>query len=366
MILSVSVIGPTGQIGSEVCLQFPIAAPIFKSKLDLRNQYLIKEVLASEKFDILINCAGITDLGFCEENPETASVINTHSVKEIAEFCLEHNKYLFHISDSMIFDGISSKPYDINSKPNPINFYGRSKAEAEYQITKIMKRGTYSIIRTSSVFGPALGRSNFIEKIIASGMRCKEFVKIPSWRYITPTPAKLVAKTISAILGEGHSNISDGLPPIVHVACSGGAITQSEVAAFVLANIPSLAHMKVTEVVKPGKGLPRVPAVTALEPSLVAPPLGLSWQNSLQEYLLQKGYARPVCAIEVENDVDRSVTKVWERLQRGVVPLDALVEGLRKDRANWMAGIEGPNRKASKGFWAKFGDTEEEKQKESE
>jgi len=358
---TIAIVGPTGQIGSEVCLKLPAAMPIFKGKMNLLNQAGIVEALSQEKFDVLINCAGLTDITYCEEHPEEAFAINAHSVEKMAYYCFRNGKKFIHISDAMVFDGNIDKPYSTECSPWPVNVYGKSKHLGEQLIREASLDGDFTIIRAASVFGPALSKSNFLEKLIASAMRCKEAVKVPSWRLITPTSARVVAKAILACLGRGDAL----MPNLVHVSCQGGPVPQSEVAAYALARVPSLSHMKIKAIEKTGKSLPRIPAMTALENSVRPPSLDTpTWQNEINDYLLQKGYSRPACAVEVENDVDNSVTKVWEKLQREVVALDELISALRKDRSNWLAGMEGPGRKARKGFWDRFGNEEAKKEEE--
>ena len=56
------------------------------------------------------------------------------------------------ISTDYVFDGEENKPYKVNQKKSPINFYGYSKALAEDHILNIFWRSKkYLIIRTSWV-----------------------------------------------------------------------------------------------------------------------------------------------------------------------------------------------------------------------
>jgi dTDP-4-dehydrorhamnose reductase len=58
---------------------------------------------------------------------------------------------LLFISTDYVFDGTNDTPYETNHPRNPINRYGRSKAEAETKILEILPQAC--IVRTSWLFG---------------------------------------------------------------------------------------------------------------------------------------------------------------------------------------------------------------------
>jgi len=351
----ISIIGPASQIGSELVLRFPNATPVFRSKLNLLNPGSVSGALASERSSLIIYAAGITDLEYCEEYPHEAHAIHELSVRETARHCLKTSAHMVLLSDSMVFNGQSSDPYTINDTPAPINVYGNSKYAGERAAREILGFDHLTIVRAGSVFGPALGRMNWLEKLIKSAMRCKSEVKVNSWRMITPTSASVVAQAIKDAVGRAGV-----MPPILNAVCAGGPVTQAEAAAFALEQIPSLQHLKVAPASKPSRNLPRIPAMTALAlPTASSPP---HWQTEVREYLLQKGYARPQCVLDVEAGAPLAVTQVWEKLQRSPVSIETLVVALRKDRLDWMAGASGPGRKAKKSFFEEIGGGQKEEE----
>lgn len=320
--MRIALLGPTGQLGTEMLLKFPQSEPLFRSQLDLTNPGLVRKKLAGKYFDVIINCAGITDLAYCEAHPAEAHAVHELATKELVNHCATHNIRYVHISDSLAVE--------------PINVYGRSKAAGEAAILDKWLQNSI-ILRTTSMFGPALGRTNWIEKTIASARRVKSEIKIPSWRIISPTSARTVASALEDLLkasgGGGIYNIVD----------EGEPVTQAEAARFIIDSIPFFSHLAVKPQDRPNKAATPVRADTSLFPDLRA---RTSWRVAVREYLLEKGYLRPLCVREIELQADDSVTGVWNRLRRDSVPLEALVAALREDRANWLIGGAGPGRKA--------------------
>ena len=85
-------------------------------------------------------------------NPALASAVNTDGAVNVARAAADAGAKLLFVSTDYVFDGTKSTPYEIGDLRNPINAYGRSKAEAEEKILSILPDA--SIVRTSWLFGP--------------------------------------------------------------------------------------------------------------------------------------------------------------------------------------------------------------------
>lgn len=328
--MKIGIFGPASQLGSDLHIQLPTADPIFKSKVNFLNPIGadgIQRALGGGAWDYLINCAALTDVDYCEKNPAEALSVNANAVLEIARYCEAKKIHLVHISTDFVFDGLAG-PYKSTDAPNPINIYGSTKLEAENFIKSAMPSGRYTIIRTSSLFGAARGRKNFIEKMIDAGIKKSE-VKANNWRIFSPTSTKSLAERIAKSL------LNNDIPKgIIHSVCAGHG-TQTEVANFVFQTIPSMSHVKVvgsdTQTSKP----PRPPDSRLVSTGGWELPL---WRGEIAEYLLQKGYSRPPCVLEVEADAPYAVSKIWEKLGRKQPDYVALVAALREDRTNFLLG----------------------------
>lgn len=333
---SVAIFGPGGQLGSDLHILLPNATPIFRSKVDFSKLTSLQELeaaLAPDRFEYFINCAAITDVAYCEANPAEAVTVNANAPRILAEYCCKHNTYLVHISSDFVFDGAGA-PYEIEAPRHAVNVYGQTKIDAEQAIETIFRQydlhvcNFYTMIRTSSLFGVAHGRTNFIEKMIDTGLK-RGTVKSANWRTFIPTSTKSLAEKIV------DSVVNNTLPRGVVHAVSTPAATQTEIASFIFQNIPSLQHVKIVgsdkETTKPAR-----PPNSSLVPSS-----GwqlCDWHEEIAAYLLWKGYSRPPCVLEVEADAPYSISKVWEKLGRKQPNYPELVAALREDRTNFIIG----------------------------
>ena len=146
--------------------------------------------------DFIINCAALTNVDFCEKNKKKSYEVNVKISQNILK-SMSVNSKLIHISTDYIFDG-NKAPYDENSSPNPINYYGKTKLESENLIRASQKK--YVIIRTGSLF------SEFID--LNSNKLCWIFNKLKNNEKIftatdmisTPTSTASLAKIIFDLL----------------------------------------------------------------------------------------------------------------------------------------------------------------------
>jgi dTDP-4-dehydrorhamnose reductase len=106
--------------------------------------------------------------------------------------CREIGAHLVHLSTDFIFDG-SEGPLTEDAIPNPVNFYGETKLEAEKII--ISSGISWAIARTVLVYGivPGLGRSNII-LWVKENLENKKTIKVVDDQWRTPTLAEDLAQ----------------------------------------------------------------------------------------------------------------------------------------------------------------------------
>ncbi|MBL7870590.1 MAG: NAD(P)-dependent oxidoreductase [Cyclobacteriaceae bacterium] len=160
-------------------------------ELDITHHDQTMEVLSSEKPDIVINTAAMTQVDQCETEREQCWTANVIGVENVVEACEKNNIHLVHVSTDFIFDG-SHGPLDETAKPKPVNFYGESKLAGEQIVQK--SKLNWAILRTVLVFGvtPDLSRSNivlWVKKSLEEGKTIH--VVNDQWR--TPTLAEDLA-----------------------------------------------------------------------------------------------------------------------------------------------------------------------------
>lgn len=96
---------------------------------DFLNLSKLNEILNIEKADIIINCAAITDLNYCQNNIDEAFKIHYF----LSLFLSKRKERNFYISTDSVFDGVKGD-YREDDKTKPLNVYSMSKFMGEIPI----------------------------------------------------------------------------------------------------------------------------------------------------------------------------------------------------------------------------------------
>ncbi len=125
---------------------------IGSAQADIRIPEQVKKAFEQTKPDWTVLAAAYTDVDGCELNPQLASAVNTQGAVNVAAAAANAGSKLLFVSTDYVFDGKKKFPYEVDDPRNPINVYGRSKAEAEESILRMLPG--CCIVRTSWLFGP--------------------------------------------------------------------------------------------------------------------------------------------------------------------------------------------------------------------
>ena len=198
--MRILVTGSNGQLGSEIknlSKTYSENQWIFTDIIDFDLSKLseIEERLSQFNPDCIINCAAYTNVDAAETNKKLANIINNKAVKIIANWSYKSKCKLIHISTDYIFDGSSNIPIDEDTKPNPINYYGKSKLFGE--ISCLIENPLSIIIRTSWVYSK-YGK-NFVKTIIKLMNQNRE-INVINDQIGAPTYAKDLALVIVKII----------------------------------------------------------------------------------------------------------------------------------------------------------------------
>ncbi|MFA4887569.1 MAG: dTDP-4-dehydrorhamnose reductase [Candidatus Nanoarchaeia archaeon] len=199
--MQVAIIGANGQLGSELTKFFPDCIALTHQDLDIENKAAVEEFFKNNKIDIIINTAAYHDMNKTETDPLKAFSVNSLAVKHLADECLKHHATLIHISTDYVFDGKKNEPYTEEDTPNPLNWYGLSKAVGERIIRNHLPN--HYIIRSSGVFGHtgcrAKGGGNFVETMIKKLAAGTDFTVVTD-QTVSPTYAYDAAVAIKQLL----------------------------------------------------------------------------------------------------------------------------------------------------------------------
>ena len=107
--------------------------------------------------DVIIHTAALTDLEFCEKNPELAYKINVEGTKNILRLAKDCNAKLVYICTDYIFDGTKGN-YSESDTLNPLSVYAKTKLQGEDLIKETYD--DFISIRTS-LYGWSINKLSF-------------------------------------------------------------------------------------------------------------------------------------------------------------------------------------------------------------
>jgi dTDP-4-dehydrorhamnose reductase len=168
-----------------------------REELDLSIESSISHYFDNnDNFDLIINCAGYTQVDKAEQEAELADQINHLAVKQLASIASNQRAKLIHISTDYVFVGESDKPYLETDTPNPINVYGRTKLAGEKALQTLMPINAI-IIRTSWLYSEY--GSNFVSAMLRLG-RERDELSVINDQMGSPTYATDLADAILEII----------------------------------------------------------------------------------------------------------------------------------------------------------------------
>ena len=225
--------------------------------------------------DVVINCAGLTDVQECENNVDEAYRVNAIGVRNVALAANEVNAKVIQISTDDVFDKESRIPYNEFDNVHPRTIYGKSKEAGEKILTQLLNR--FVIIRSSWIYG--IGR-DFVDEVLRNVGQGKT-MEVPNNQYAAPTSAKELAKVIRYFI----DNEEYGL---YHVVCP-GSCSRYEFARTILEYSGKAGELDLYPVVIEDSARPTYSVLDNMMLRLTGIEEPKEWKTALKEYLDEIG-----------------------------------------------------------------------------
>jgi dTDP-4-dehydrorhamnose reductase len=221
----VLITGRTGTLGrftAEAC-EHRALDPLLTDRRRMRidDPASVAEALDAIKPWAVVNTAGWVRVDDAEDDPAGCMAANADGAAVLAEACAERGIRLVTFSSDLVFDGRNARPYVESDTPNPLNVYGRSKAEAERRV--LAAGGEPLVVRTAAFFS-ASDPHNFAvwaARELAAGRT----VRAAGDCTVSPTFVPDLVRAALDLLIDGETGIR-------HLA-NGGAVTWAEFAVQV-------------------------------------------------------------------------------------------------------------------------------------
>ena len=191
----VFITGCGGMLGKAVYETFAPHCQILATDIDLNEPWLeygdvtdlqkISEIVFRFEPDLIINLAALTDLEYCERNPEIAWKTNALGAENMALISKKLNVTRVYVSTAGIFDGLKEY-YNDFEQPNPISIYAKAKYYGETIVEKMLD--SYFIFRAGWMMGGGYEKDKkFVNKIFKQVLNGKKELFVVEDKLGTPT-----------------------------------------------------------------------------------------------------------------------------------------------------------------------------------
>ena len=268
--------GAEGHIGTALLegVEYQLL-PTDIEEVDITKIDEVTQFVHVNRPDVVINCAGLTDVQECENNVDEAYRVNAIGVRNVALAANEVNAKVIQISTDDVFDKESRVPYNEFDNVHPRTIYGKSKEAGEKILTQLLNR--FVIIRSSWIYG--IGR-DFVDEVLRNVGQGKT-MEVPNNQYAAPTSAKELAKVIRYFI----DNEEYGL---YHVVCP-GSCSRYEFARTILEYSGKAGELDLYPVVIEDSARPTYSVLDNMMLRLTGIEEPKDWKAALKEYLDETG-----------------------------------------------------------------------------
>ena len=202
--MKILLLGSSGLLGND-CREVlqdehEVIAPS-SSELDIISWDVVIDSLHKIKPNVIINCAGYTDVNGCETEDFKVRKVNIEGPRNFAQGSARYNCRMIHISTDYVFSGQKGipQPYFEDDPVDPVSAYGRCKVESEVAVKE--NAPNYIIIRTGWLYGRY--GSDFIDSLLLKSAKSpRKTIKViddqigsPTWTYRLAHQIKALLKT---------------------------------------------------------------------------------------------------------------------------------------------------------------------------
>ncbi|MDO8460993.1 MAG: SDR family oxidoreductase [bacterium] len=207
--------GLSGLVGSRVVEllkpQYEFENIGHETGIDIADREGVIQAINDSDAPILLHFAAKTDVDGCEKDKVLkkdgeAWKINVLGTENVIEGCRQGKKKIIHISTDFVFDG-EKKPqeaYEETDTPNPINWYGQTKYEAE----KLVQSSDldWAVVRIVYPYRAFFKRMDFVRSIIYK-FQNKENICAITDHVMTPTFVDDIAFALNQFIDKNAEGI---------------------------------------------------------------------------------------------------------------------------------------------------------------
>ena len=209
--MKILITGAFGQLGNSLKNFLSINDEVFRTglniptggkglQLNIVDKIMLKDIISSTSPDVIINLAALTNVDFCESNPEIAKEVNTNGVQNLVDV---FSGKIIHLSTDYVFDGLKG-PYKEEDQINPISVYGKTKYDAE----KIVLDKNNNLVLRANVLYDMLGnnKASFLNWVV-NNLKNKNSIQVVNDQFNNPTWTESIAEILVNCLNKNMSGL---------------------------------------------------------------------------------------------------------------------------------------------------------------
>lgn len=172
--------------------------------MDFTDPFAVHDLFEKYQPSVVVHAGAMSKPDDCEKEQWQAYLINVEGTVTLLTNAEAYRSFFVFVSTDFVFDGEKGM-YSETDIPSPVNFYGKTKLEAE-EIVKEYAFG-WAIARTVLVYGkPLAGRSNILS-IVKEKLKKGEEYSVVNDQVRTPTYVEDLAAGIVAIIEKKATGI---------------------------------------------------------------------------------------------------------------------------------------------------------------
>ena len=246
--------------------------------VDITDMEEISKYAITTRPDIIINCAGITDIAACEQDVVMAYKVNALGARNMSAAARMVDAKIIHISTDDVFSGDRKEALMEFDTAVPTSVYGKSKLAGEMLVRELNPK--HLVIRSSWAYGDG---DNYVSRLLER-IHAGETVEAANDQISTPTSMDTLAKCILVLMGSKEYGIC-------HVSCE-GACSRYEFAKKILeltGDDTTMIKPILSENISDGWQRPKYSVLENLMLKMTELYQMPRWEDDLEQYLESRG-----------------------------------------------------------------------------